>query len=64
MSFAFAFTDLKPSIGEAAHECVSEEALVHLKSYKYSSVDRSLLSYYILNPYVRSTSEADEADSG
>ena len=39
-------------IGTAAHECVSEDALIHLKSYKYSSVDRSLLSYYILNPYV------------
>ena len=38
--------------GTAVHECVSEEALVHLKSYKYSSVDRSLLSYYVLNPYV------------
>ena len=39
--------------GTAAHECISEEALIHLTSYKYSSVDRSLLSYYILNPYVR-----------
>jgi len=35
----------------AAHECVSEESLVHLKSYKYSSVDRSLISYYILRHY-------------
>jgi ethanolaminephosphotransferase len=40
-------------IEEAAHECVSEEALVHLKSYKYSSVDKSLISNYILKHYVR-----------
>jgi hypothetical protein len=38
---------------QAAHECVSEEALVHLKSYKYSSVDKSLISNYILKHYVR-----------
>lgn len=37
----------------AAAECVSEEALVHLKSYKYSSVDKSLISNYILKHYVR-----------
>jgi len=42
-------------IEEAAHECVSEEALVHLKSYKYSSVDKSLISNYILKHYVRTT---------
>lgn len=40
-------------VGEAAHECVSEEALVHLKSYKYSSVDKSFISNYILKHYVR-----------
>ena len=39
--------------GTAAHECVSEDALVHLKSYKYSSVDKSLISKYILKHYVR-----------
>jgi hypothetical protein len=39
---------------QAAHECVSEEALIHLKSYKYSSVDKSLISNYILKHYVRS----------
>ncbi|KAL8781091.1 MAG: hypothetical protein Q9213_006173 [Squamulea squamosa] len=38
-------------IGEAAHECVCEDALVHLKSYKYSSVDKSLISRYILKYY-------------
>jgi hypothetical protein len=37
---------------EAAHECVSEDALVHLKSYKYSSVDKSFISNYILKHYV------------
>ncbi|KAI9680940.1 MAG: hypothetical protein M1829_001020 [Trizodia sp. TS-e1964] len=35
----------------AAHDCVSEEALSHLKSYKYSSVDKSLISNYILKHY-------------
>lgn len=41
------------SLEEAIHECVSEEALVHLKSYKYSSVDKSFISNYILKHYVR-----------
>lgn len=40
-------------IGKAKVECVSEDALVHLKSYKYSSVDKSPISYYILRHYVR-----------
>ena len=40
-------------LGAAVHECVSEEALIHLKSYKYSSVDKSLISKYILQYYVR-----------
>ncbi|KAH7060875.1 ethanolaminephosphotransferase 1 [Macrophomina phaseolina] len=35
----------------AAHECVSEEALAHLKTYKYSSVDKSFVSRYILKHY-------------
>ncbi|KAE9981533.1 hypothetical protein EG328_011570 [Venturia inaequalis] len=35
----------------AAHECVSDEALVHLKSYKYSSIDKSYISRYILKHY-------------
>ena len=30
---------------------LSDEALVHLKSYKYSSVDKSLLSFYVLKHY-------------
>jgi hypothetical protein len=37
----------------AAHECVSPEALAHLKTYKYSSVDKSYISNYILRHYVR-----------
>ena len=36
----------------AAHECVSEDALVHLKTYKYQSVDKSFLSHYVLRHYV------------
>jgi ethanolaminephosphotransferase len=32
---------------------VSEDALQHLKSYKYSSVDKSYISRYILKHYVR-----------
>jgi ethanolaminephosphotransferase len=37
----------------AKHECVSEDALQHLKTYKYSSVDKSFISRYILKHYVR-----------
>lgn len=37
----------------AKHECVSEDALQHLKTYKYSSVDKSYISRYILKHYVR-----------
>lgn len=37
----------------ARHECVSPEALQHLKTYKYSSVDKSFISRYILKHYVR-----------
>ncbi|TLS23011.1 uncharacterized protein PpBr36_05630 [Pyricularia pennisetigena] len=35
----------------AAAECISDDALIHLKSYKYSSVDKSPISKYILQPY-------------
>lgn len=31
---------------------LSEEALMNLKSYKYSSVDKSFISHYILRHYV------------
>ncbi|OCK84708.1 ethanolaminephosphotransferase 1 [Lepidopterella palustris CBS 459.81] len=43
--------NMPPSRKTAAHECVSEEALSHLKTYKYSSVDKSLLSRYVLKHY-------------
>ncbi|PKS12831.1 hypothetical protein jhhlp_001043 [Lomentospora prolificans] len=39
------------SVGEAKAECISDDALIHLKSYKYSAVDKSPVSYYILGPY-------------
>ncbi|OTA92535.1 hypothetical protein M434DRAFT_396404 [Hypoxylon sp. CO27-5] len=39
---------------KAAAECISDDALIHLKSYKYSAVDKSPISNYILRPYVRS----------
>ena len=35
----------------AAAEVLSEGALIHLKSYKYSSVDKSYISRYILKHY-------------
>ena len=41
------------STGKAGVECISEDALLHLKSYKYSSVDKSPVSRYILKHYVR-----------
>jgi hypothetical protein len=36
-------------------ECISDDALVHFKSYKYSSVDLSPVSKYVLGPFVRSS---------
>ncbi|KFY36929.1 hypothetical protein V495_07499 [Pseudogymnoascus sp. VKM F-4514 (FW-929)] len=39
------------SVEAAAAESLSEDALVHLKSYKYSSVDESYISNYILKHY-------------
>lgn len=41
------------TVEEQAAECLSEDALVHLKSYKYSSVDESYISNYVLKHYVR-----------
>ncbi|CCF45391.1 hypothetical protein CH063_14490, partial [Colletotrichum higginsianum] len=35
----------------ASAECISDDALIHLKSYKYSAVDKSPISNYILRPY-------------
>lgn len=46
--------NVQPANAETAkHECVSEDALQHLKTYKYSSVDKSFISRYILKHYVR-----------
>ncbi|KAF2118167.1 ethanolaminephosphotransferase 1 [Lophiotrema nucula] len=42
---------MPPSPETAAHECVSDDALQHLRSYKYSSVDKSFISRYILKHY-------------
>lgn len=36
-----------------AQDSLSDEALAHLKAYKYSSVDKSFVSRYILKHYVR-----------
>jgi hypothetical protein len=41
----------------AAVDPLSDEALVHLKSYKYSSVDKSWVSNHILRHYVLSRSQ-------
>lgn len=42
------------NLDTAVHDCISEEALIHLRTYKYSSVDRSLISRYVLQHYVPS----------
>ncbi|KAK4565415.1 hypothetical protein LTR86_004032 [Recurvomyces mirabilis] len=36
---------------KAAAECISEDALQHFRTYKYSSVDKSPVSYYVLRHY-------------
>ncbi|KAL6859922.1 hypothetical protein ACO1O0_003946 [Amphichorda felina] len=36
---------------KAVAECISDEALIHLRSYKYSSVDKSPVSKYVLGPW-------------
>lgn len=38
---------------KAAPSALSEDALKHFKTYKYSSVDKSPVSNYILKHYVR-----------
>lgn len=40
--------------GKAQIECISDDALKHFKTYKYSSVDKSPLSNYVLKHYVLS----------
>ncbi|KAL7771123.1 hypothetical protein CFE70_001065 [Pyrenophora teres f. teres 0-1] len=42
---------MPPSKETKRHECVSEDALQHLRTYKYSSVDKSFISRYILKHY-------------
>ena len=39
-------------------DCISDDALIHLRSYKYSSVDKSPVSKYILGPWVRHSTTA------
>ena len=45
--------------GLETQEGLSDEALMPLKSYKYSSVDKSFISNYILRHYVRTPSPPD-----
>lgn len=40
-------------IGNAQKECVSDDALRHFRTYKYSSVDKSPISQHVLKHYVR-----------
>ncbi|KAI0390202.1 CDP-alcohol phosphatidyltransferase [Xylariaceae sp. FL0594] len=40
-----------PSKKTAVAECISDDALIHLRTYKYSAVDKSPISNYILRPY-------------
>jgi len=40
------------SYRRVAADPLSDEAMAHLKSYKYSSVDKSLISNHILRHYV------------
>ncbi|KAF1737798.1 putative CDP-alcohol phosphatidyltransferase class-I family protein [Beauveria bassiana] len=43
--------NMVPNTRKAQIECISDDALIHLKSYKYSSVDKSPVSKYILGPW-------------
>ena len=43
---------LTPGLEKGTVDCTSEDALIHLKSYKYSSVDKSPISKYVLGPWV------------
>ncbi|KAF2485378.1 hypothetical protein BDY17DRAFT_322225 [Neohortaea acidophila] len=40
-----------PAQKKPAADCLSDNALQHFKTYKYSSVDKSPISYYILRHY-------------
>lgn len=48
---------LTDSIGKAQKECVSDDALKHFRTYKYSSVDKSPISQHVLKHYVRESLE-------
>ncbi|KAH7156546.1 CDP-alcohol phosphatidyltransferase-domain-containing protein [Dactylonectria macrodidyma] len=43
--------NMAPNTKSAVSECISDDALAHLKTYKYSSVDLSPVSKYILGPF-------------
>ncbi|KAH6991092.1 CDP-alcohol phosphatidyltransferase-domain-containing protein [Ilyonectria sp. MPI-CAGE-AT-0026] len=43
--------NMAPNTKSAVAECISDDALVHLKTYKYSSVDLSPVSKYVLGPF-------------
>ncbi|KAK7404000.1 hypothetical protein QQX98_010227 [Neonectria punicea] len=43
--------NMAPNTKSAVAECISDDALSHLKTYKYSSVDLSPVSKYILGPW-------------
>ncbi|VUC35811.1 unnamed protein product [Clonostachys rosea] len=42
---------MAPNTKNAVAECISDDALLHLRSYKYSAVDKSPVSKYILGPW-------------
>ncbi|KAH7313517.1 hypothetical protein B0I35DRAFT_480195 [Stachybotrys elegans] len=42
---------MAPNTKQAVAECISDDALIHLRSYKYSAVDLSPVSKYILGPW-------------
>lgn len=44
---------LTEMVGNAQKECVSDDALRHFRTYKYSSVDKSPISQHVLKHYVR-----------
>ncbi|KAM0562991.1 hypothetical protein ACHAPJ_001834 [Fusarium lateritium] len=44
-------TNMAPNTKKNVAECISDDALVHFKSYKYSSVDLSPVSKYVLGPF-------------
>ena len=51
-------------IGKAQRECVSDDALKHFRTYKYSSVDKSTISQHVLRHYVRPPCKSTMYKSG